>query len=207
MSITRDEKASETRKNILQAAIDEFYLRGVGATTFYHIAQTANVTRGAIYWHFKNKQVIFDEIQKLVIEEMGGIEMRIIQKMTEVSPMILVEMLHQYIDLSQDRKFMRLAKIVFIESMVSKDVMNKQKEIFSIITNEWIRGLIDICISRGYLPSNINTDMLIQLYTILVTGIFVQSVINLSDDDFEVGSLLDNNGDDMESFIKEIILL
>lgn len=192
MNITREEKNSATRGNILQAAINEFYLRGVGATTLDHIAQTANVTRGAIYWYFKNKQAIFDEIQKMVIEEMGGIEMRIIQKTTEVSPMTLAEMLHQYIVLSQDRRFIRLAKIVFIESMTSKDVMAKQRRIFLIITNEWIRGLIDICVSKGHFPENINKDSLIQLYTLLVNGIFVQSIINLSDDDAEGNLSLDN---------------
>ncbi|MGH8806250.1 MAG: TetR family transcriptional regulator [Noviherbaspirillum sp.] len=54
------EEALETRSRILDAAENVFYARGVSRTALADIAQAANVTRGAIYWHFKNKGDLFD---------------------------------------------------------------------------------------------------------------------------------------------------
>jgi len=50
------EEASKTREAILDAAVQVFSVRGVSRTTLANIAKEAGVTRGAIYWHFKNKE-------------------------------------------------------------------------------------------------------------------------------------------------------
>ena len=55
---TRDE-AAETRNSILDAAELVFSQRGVSHTSLEDIAKAARVTRGAIYWHFKNKSELF----------------------------------------------------------------------------------------------------------------------------------------------------
>lgn len=193
MNITRNEKANATKDKIIQAAIAEFYRHGVGATTLNHIAQTANVTRGAIYWHFKNKKAIFDEINRLMIEKMGEIEIRTIQQTADVSPLTLIEILRQYTMLSQDGHFMRLAKIIFIESITSPDIMAKQRDIFTIITNEWIRGLIEICVNKGHFSVDLSTDSLVKIYSLLINGIILQSVIYFSDEDIEKELLFTNN--------------
>ena len=49
------EEARQTRADILDAAIRIFSVRGVSRTTLNDIAKEAGVTRGAIYWHFDNK--------------------------------------------------------------------------------------------------------------------------------------------------------
>lgn len=54
------EEAQETRNRILDAAEDVFHRQGVARTSLAEIAAAANVTRGAIYWHFKNKDDLFD---------------------------------------------------------------------------------------------------------------------------------------------------
>jgi len=51
---TKDE-AQETRNRILDAAEHLFSDRGVSRTSLEDIAHAAGVTRGAIYWHFKDK--------------------------------------------------------------------------------------------------------------------------------------------------------
>lgn len=54
------EEALGTRGRILDAAEDVFHAQGVARTSLADVAQAANVTRGAIYWHFKNKSDLFD---------------------------------------------------------------------------------------------------------------------------------------------------
>lgn len=53
------EEAQETRENILDAATKIFDERGIMQTSLEDIAVAAGVTRGAVYWHFKNKVDIF----------------------------------------------------------------------------------------------------------------------------------------------------
>lgn len=53
-------KALQTRDRIIDAAEDVFRAKGVSSTSLADVADAANVTRGAIYWHFKNKADLFD---------------------------------------------------------------------------------------------------------------------------------------------------
>lgn len=49
------QEALETRDNLLEAAGKVFCEKGVTKTSLADIAACAGVTRGAVYWHFKNK--------------------------------------------------------------------------------------------------------------------------------------------------------
>jgi TetR/AcrR family acrAB operon transcriptional repressor len=48
-------EALETRNSLLDAAEHLFQARGVSRTSLNDIANEAGTTRGAIYWHFKDK--------------------------------------------------------------------------------------------------------------------------------------------------------
>jgi TetR/AcrR family acrAB operon transcriptional repressor len=58
------EEAAITRSHLLKAALSVFSQKGYLATTLDDIAQAAGVTRGAIYWHFKNKADIYQTLFK-----------------------------------------------------------------------------------------------------------------------------------------------
>lgn len=51
--------AHKTRAAILEAAETLFLQQGVAHTSLEQIARQAGVTRGAVYWHFKNKADLF----------------------------------------------------------------------------------------------------------------------------------------------------
>src|ERR1700726_3022111 len=51
---TKDE-AEQTRNAILDAAERVFYEHGVARTSLEEVARAAHVTRGAVYWHFRDK--------------------------------------------------------------------------------------------------------------------------------------------------------
>jgi len=56
------EEAQETRNRIIDAAAEVFYTRGLAQSSLGDVAEAAQVTRGAIYWHFKNKSDLFDAL-------------------------------------------------------------------------------------------------------------------------------------------------
>ena len=57
-------EALETRGRLLDAADCVFRQRGVTRTSLAEIANAAGVTRGAVYWHFKDKAALFHAMSK-----------------------------------------------------------------------------------------------------------------------------------------------
>lgn len=49
------EEAEATKAAILQSALNTFCEKGYAKTTFDEIAKRINLTKGAIYWHFRSK--------------------------------------------------------------------------------------------------------------------------------------------------------
>ena len=58
------EEAENTRREILKAALEVFYQKGYSRTTFDDVAARINLTKGAVYWHFKNKPDLLVELIK-----------------------------------------------------------------------------------------------------------------------------------------------
>lgn len=60
------EEALATRHSLLDAAELVFHAQGVSRTSLSDIAQQAGTTRGAIYWHFKDKADLFNAMMDRV---------------------------------------------------------------------------------------------------------------------------------------------
>jgi len=60
------EEALATRHRLLDAAEVLFQNQGVSQTSLQQIAQQAGATRGAIYWHFKDKADLFNAMMERV---------------------------------------------------------------------------------------------------------------------------------------------
>lgn len=72
------EDAEQTRKAILASAMDMFYEKGYSKTTFDEIAKRINLTKGAVYWYFRNKPdivaaLINDYAEKYIADIKGFI--------------------------------------------------------------------------------------------------------------------------------------
>lgn len=58
--------AEATRHRLLDAAEQLFQTKGVSRTTLNDIALAAGATRGAVYWHFKDKADLFNAMMERV---------------------------------------------------------------------------------------------------------------------------------------------
>jgi TetR/AcrR family acrAB operon transcriptional repressor len=61
-----------TRNTLLDAAEQLFQAHGVSRTSLNDIATTAGTTRGAIYWHFKDKADLFNAMMERVTMPLEG---------------------------------------------------------------------------------------------------------------------------------------
>lgn len=64
------EEAAKTRKEIVNAARRVFHQHGVVRSTLEKIAKEAEVTRGAVYWHFESKAELFFAMREDVFDSM-----------------------------------------------------------------------------------------------------------------------------------------
>lgn len=64
------EEADKTRKDLIEAARAVFHQHGVSRSTLEKIASEAGVTRGAVYWHFKDKAELFFAMREDVFTPM-----------------------------------------------------------------------------------------------------------------------------------------
>ena len=60
------EEAAITREHLLDTAEVVFLREGVARTSLQRIADEAGLTRGAIYWHFKDKVEVFNAMMERV---------------------------------------------------------------------------------------------------------------------------------------------
>ena len=67
------EDAATTRELLLDAAEREFCERGASRTSLAEVASAAGVTRGAVYWHFRDKSDLFSAMcARAVLREVAA---------------------------------------------------------------------------------------------------------------------------------------
>ena len=76
---SRSERPEPPRKQLMAAAIDCFARLGYQGTTIARIARDAGVTKGAVYYHFRDKEELLFETVK---DRIGGFEQHVLEKVT-----------------------------------------------------------------------------------------------------------------------------
>lgn len=168
------EEAQETRSRILDAAEDIFYAQGVTRTSLAEVAQAANVTRGAIYWHFKNKSDLFVEMcerVRLPMEAMvkasgNDLEDDPLGQLRNNCVFILREaMLNEH-----SRKVFAIMfhKCEFVDA--ADPIQIRQQESFHNGTINFERILRN-AVKKGQLPQNLDTHLATTMFHASLSGL------------------------------------
>ena len=75
----RGKKGEPSRKQLMAAAIDCFARLGYQGTSIDRIARDAGVTKGAVYYHFRDKEELLFEAVK---DRVGGFEQQVLEEVT-----------------------------------------------------------------------------------------------------------------------------
>lgn len=94
-------EAATTRESLLDAAETLFIEQGVSKTSLEQIARRAGMTRGAVYWHFRNKADLFRCMLARVPLSLNGLIDEINQEDSPSAPL-------EAIQLACERGFKRL---------------------------------------------------------------------------------------------------
>ncbi len=120
-----------TRNDILQAAIEVFVENGVSKSTLEQIASKADVTRGAVYWHFKNKHDIFEALHETLHQPLTASILEDMQKNCDDSLCQLEKLcVKLLVDLDNDEMRKKILKIFLCKCDYScgmEDILEKQR--------------------------------------------------------------------------------
>ena len=154
------QQAQETRQHILDAAVREFSERGVSATSLTDIATAAGVTRGAIYWHFKNKVDLFNEVWELSESKIGDLELEYQAKYPENPLRILREILIYILTATVDDARRRaLMEIVFHKCEFVGEMLPLQdaRKVLYLEGYDRIESVLRNSMRHGQLPADLHT--------------------------------------------------
>ena len=79
------EEAAKTKNKILKSALKVFLKNGYSKTSLADIAENAGYTRGAVYWHFKDKSEILEKINSKFFSRFSYKQSEILE--TSLNPM------------------------------------------------------------------------------------------------------------------------
>lgn len=168
------EEALETRGAILRAAADVFWEKGVAGAGLETIAEKAGVTRGAIYWHFKNKCDIFDALH----EELHSSLLDIIMRDMETDHPEPLKQLEQLcvallLNLENDPHKKKVLSIFFLRCDYSGDMecflakQNAKKAHNAELFHRYFKKAMD----KGHLPADSDPCILTLSLFCYITGI------------------------------------
>lgn len=161
------EEAQETRNRILDAAENVFHEQGVARTSLADIADAADVTRGAIYWHFKNKGDLFDamcERVRLPMETM--VQASADQDADDPLGQLRATCLHVLREAAGDAHVRKVFGILFHRCEFIDDAdltLSRQQESFHACTDN-IEHILKNAIVKEQLPADLDTRLAANLF-------------------------------------------
>lgn len=176
------EGAEETRAGILKAALSLFSSRGVSGTTLTEIAQKAGVTRGAIYWHFDNKDHLLHALWEQTVTPYEMIA-QLGERLDEPDPLGRLHQLHLAIlqDLAENDKTRQFFQIWLDRGKLGSVDRNEsylELEERRQRSLKKIEGIMRNAASKGQLPPNFDAHVgALALYT-FVDGLVTALLLN-----------------------------
>lgn len=120
------EDAEQTRKAILASALDIFFEKGYSKTTFDEIAKRINLTKGAVYWYFRNKpDIVAALINEYANDHIKKVKQFFIKNSDICFDDIINMMLYNNRCLREDKKiykfiFFLICQMEWSESIITK---------------------------------------------------------------------------------------
>lgn len=174
------EEAEETKKAICLAALDIFCEKGYSRTTFDEIAKRINLTKGAIYWHFRNKADILTEIIRkgfTISQSLLNVNISQVNSIYDFKEHILSE-----VKLIQENKiYKKFLFFVIFQMEWSEAILNKVgSEIQDLIqaNEEILKTALRKSQESGEISSSVNIEELSWLLACMHQGMIKNIISN-----------------------------
>ena len=167
-------EALKTREYLMLSALDTFYERGVSRASLNEIAQNAGVTRGALYWHFKNKEDLFDALFQHIFHDLSQELEADIQSdapdLWDNFQRSLVNMIHRVQHNEAHHKFCNILHLKCEHTQQNQAIITLMQS-YSNMWNTLLTSALTACIKQKSLPDNLDIPMAVIYIKSTVTGL------------------------------------
>lgn len=166
------EEAAQTRRAVLEAAVKSFGERGYSSTSLEAVAKEAGMTRGAIYWHFKNKYELLDAVIQHTYEKLKVRVEKVLR--APLSPLKKVrQLIYEFLVISEEEEYRVIEEIMVFKTETSQGLkriytnhMDKVKEMRELMI-ELIRKGIEV----GEFDGGLNPETVVLAWISYVGGV------------------------------------
>jgi TetR/AcrR family acrAB operon transcriptional repressor len=167
------EEALKTRSTILKNAMKVFLEKGYAKSTLEDIAKMGGNSRGAVYWHFKNKteilEVLITKFDDRFMKMKDEILSNDLTPMEKIVQAININLLALY----REKEFRDFIELTWFRTESNQNSsLHKSKESIANLFNDTIAALIEEAADKGYMRDGLDAKIAALSITSLITGIF-----------------------------------
>ena len=170
------EDAQATRGSIMATALGLFCQQGLATTSLTDIAKAAGVTRGAIYWHFKDKEELFVALWQEMCAPLRHLMLASVD-VDEPDPLgkfqtFLIEVLRTVAPCPAHQQMFRIMFRLLAsdgEPQVIRDLVWQEVEQHG----QNIRSSLQNAVNRGQLPSTLPVERAAILLNCSIDGLII----------------------------------
>ena len=162
------QQSAATRKEIVSSALHLFAERGFASASIADIAEAADITKGAIYWHFDSKDALFKAILDQIRRDWQNAVRDPLAK--EPDPLRKIELLFdQYaMFLKRDREVCFFLQRALLEP--EGDYARQVARVFER-TQAFIAGILEDAKKAGQIDSPLDSAIVARTILISLTGV------------------------------------
>ncbi|MBL1269458.1 MAG: TetR family transcriptional regulator [Halomonas sp.] len=167
-------EAAATREALLHAAEEVFFAKGVARTSLEQIARHAGLTRGAVYWHFKNKGDLFMALVEQVRMPFQSLMDEVDKADAELSPLESIRLAcHAGLVRLEQPSYQRILSILLHRCEFFSDI--NPLEMQDKIGNECFEEMRDVFVlakQQKILREDLSPEMATRLMQSMLGGLF-----------------------------------
>jgi TetR/AcrR family transcriptional regulator, acrAB operon repressor len=167
-------EAAATRETLLDAAESVFRDRGVAHATLAEIAAAAGVTRGAVYWHFRDKSELFEALCQRVQLPMEAMLARA-GETRHADPLAALRALaiNGLTRLATDPHTQAVFDVIFHKCELAGDALSVQRRQHTAdsgcLVN--VERLLKQAVAKGQLPRDTDTELAAHCMSAFMVGV------------------------------------
>lgn len=174
-------EAAMTREQLLDAAERVFRERGVAKTSLAEVAAAAGVTRGAVYWHFRDKADLFGAMCERATLPLDAMLVEATAK-TRDDPLGAVRAVAvlALTRLATDPRAQAVFEVIFHKTEMTGELAEiagrQERDRCDCLSN--VESILEQAVTRGQLPADTDTALATRLLHAYVSGIMRQWVLD-----------------------------
>ena len=167
------EEAEKTKKRILKSALKVFLKNGYSKTSLSDIAKDAGYTRGAVYWHFKDKSEILEKLISKFHHRFSSKQTEILESSLNTTHKI-TEMININLPLLfNNKEFRDFIELTWFKTEIDQHKgLLKGKIAITKTFNDTLTRLLRQASQEGSLKDTVDPEIAALSITSIINGIY-----------------------------------